>query len=220
MAAPRKHEFSPTPSEVLRYIRVYLRRSSEQEREKSKAADWVTAVSTALGLIFAGVSAVVVFLQLRDAHHNFIVDERAWIEIDVKPVPHLPILGTNQTVTKYNFVPKNIGKTVARDVSVTIDNPAPQADEKQMVSDYDKALSRGSLGKKLEVTQVILPNATATVPYSFSFLEEGDAWHYIVGLLDYKDAFGFQHHKWFCFRVSGKNFIPCSWGNVEDDIQE
>jgi len=84
--SPRKHEFSPPPSEVLHRFLVWLR-GFHKDRERSNAADWAMVVLTALGLIVAVASAVFIYLQLRDGQKNFMLDERAWIELE-------PIQGT------------------------------------------------------------------------------------------------------------------------------
>jgi hypothetical protein len=113
MTAPRKHEFSPTPSEVLRYFLVWLR-GFHKDREKSKAADWAMVGLTALGLIAAVASAIFLYMQLRDAQDNFRIDERAWVELEPINVIH------RDGRKVYEFFPKNVGKTVAHDVRMKL----------------------------------------------------------------------------------------------------
>jgi hypothetical protein len=92
MTSPHKHDFTATPSEVLRYFLVCLR-GFHKDREKSKAADWAT-----VGLKEPQRST-------NAAITNSQMDERAWFELDGKPkvvqsrkVEGQAILGPSQQV--------------------------------------------------------------------------------------------------------------------------
>jgi hypothetical protein len=112
--SPRKHDFSPTPSEVLRYFIVWLR-GFHRDREKSKVADWAMVLVTALGAVF-------VVVQIRDTKTSFKFDERARVELESVSVVNQP-LGIVAPFGKvydktYEVYPKNVGKTFARKVKM------------------------------------------------------------------------------------------------------
>jgi hypothetical protein len=253
--SPRKHQFSPTPSQVLRYFLIWLR-GFHRDREKSKAADWAMVVLTLSTLVAAIVSAVYLRGQLIEtqkttkaalaqveearrsadatlaqvqearkntdaATHDFKVDERAWVEIEI--AKHPPI--SNSAVILFDIVPKNVGKTVARGVSLRVDYFLRTSGERleKKIRQFDQNLLQGK-GSKVVVEQDIAPNANAAVPYGPAIDvgdPVGDAGYCLLGLLTYRDEFNVSHYRLFCF-VGSKNLTnqPCEVGNEEDGNEE
>jgi hypothetical protein len=248
MTSPRKHEFSPMPSEVLRYFRAWLR-GFHRDREKSKAADWAMVGLTALGLIAAGISAVFVYLQLRDAQDNFRVDERAWIELEpIKltesntPIPGFP--KAPHTGLKFEIRPKNVGKTVAREIdlkAIAVDGPESLAHDARELAETQDQFFMGQIHSwpdnvaltppKTPTLRVLAPGAVAPVPLEVLARPPREAkpdsenpqeqvrrvW-YIIGRIDYLDEFSVNHAMKFCYFVTNdKGALDiCEYGNEED----
>jgi len=64
--------------------------------------------------IFAGVGyAFVTYFQWRDLHHNFEVDQRAWIKVDYGPVTSTPVVPIRMKFT-------NVGKSPALRISIDV----------------------------------------------------------------------------------------------------
>lgn len=143
MTAPHKHEFSSEPSEVLRYFLVWLRgfhrhreksKSKKPPRELSKTADWWLVGLTGAGLVAAIASAIFIYEQLRDAQHNFRVDERAWIALEPVAPPTiesidkivgddlrlLPLQLRDSERFSTNVNLQNVGKTIATRVKLDV----------------------------------------------------------------------------------------------------
>jgi hypothetical protein len=217
-----KHEFSPTPSEVLRFVRVYLRRSSAQGRQKSKAADWAMVALTFLTATAAFVSAWLFQAQLTDARKSFRVDERAWIEVDIvpdaKPEPTAP------KAFNFRVYPKNIGKTVARNVSFGLITTGGindvRNDPKGVAALLDNA-KRSAKGRP--AWAVFAPNITTPVGYMFQGEARTiDSFFFVIGYVEYLDEFHVFHWKTFCFastEIPGE-FEYCPYGNDEDSNPE
>lgn len=136
MTTPDKPEFLPTSSGVLTYLLVWLR-GFHVDREKSKAADWAMVVLTFFTLLAAALSAVYLRGQLNENQkttqaalkqvdearrntdatvRNFEIDERAWMEVEI--ARHRGSMEV--AMQQYDLVLTNMGKTVARGVSLKV----------------------------------------------------------------------------------------------------
>lgn len=239
MSPARKHEFSMTPSEVLRYFLVLLRkflRGFHLDREKSKAADWAMFGVTALGLIAAVASAIFLYMQLRDAQDNFKVDERAWIQLEPIKPPSISVdKDTGVASVTYELSLKNIGKTVARHARfhVAFVPASGLIGESDIVSrqealaneDYPVAESGGAPHKQFQskpnrwLETVIGPGATTPLPFRVSTDNRTTSTQLLLGHIDYTDEFDVPHWSRFCYilpqNFSG-NLLMCAYGNQVD----
>lgn len=240
MTTSREHDSSPTPSKALRYFLVWLR-GFHRDRERSKAAEWAMVVLTALGLIAAGISAVFVYLQLRDAQNNFKVDERAWVELEplegTLDSPRTPNM--NDADFSYPIHIRNVGKTVARDVEVRgIDDVSQNlttmgSDANWVAWVQDQLLlgkvsnTKGILITDISVPTVLVPNSSTATPATlFGAEPQASMTHqyvsYLVGRVDYADEFGVRHWLKFCFFVADDKgrLRNCKQGNDVDHNSE
>jgi len=219
---------------VLRYFLVWLR-GFHKDRERSKAADWVIVALTFCTLVAAGYSALLFYRQLREAQRstnaaieNFMVDERAWIELD-------PILKSGKAfragdakVFKYELRPKNIGKTVAREVSMDMDT-IKGLYTKEIVSQALRNLlpvetavmvnGKVVLALKPAMPSVLAPNMGAPVP-ALAIVNTNECC--LVGRITYVDVFQVPHWMTFCYEVSREDgdLHTCVYGNEEDRNSE
>jgi hypothetical protein len=177
---------------------------------------------------------------LNQSTESFRVDERAWVEIEpINPILVAPASGKIGAAFRYLLYPKNVGKTVATDVQV---RAVPQMtgsvqmgdDANQISSIQDKLLMmqiRGTLpdGSSTDMPirqpmeKVLSPNTKATVPFTLNGQEpqvfSKDEWvAYLIGRIDYLDAFRVPHWRKFCFFVArGTGELwNCKEGNDED----
>jgi hypothetical protein len=225
MTSPRKHDFSPTPSEVLRYFLVWLR-GFHENRERSKAADWAMVVLTLFTLVAAIVSAWFFQEQLIEARRstdaavqNFRVDERAWVEIEA-----IKTVSSGESQAKYRVFTKNVGKTAAHDVTMRLElvgNSRDASSDSKFIESYQDE-SKPPLVQDL-VPKVLAPNAELPVPLVVEFQEIPPQTHYFIGRIDYVDEFKVAHWIRFCyFATVGKydELLSCGVGNYEDHNPE
>jgi hypothetical protein len=192
--------------------------------------------------IYAGIAAYQTHLtrkQMRDNTESFKTDERAWIELEpIKPVllTQDPKFGATFTC---NFYPKNVGKTVAKDIAVkAVDEMANEQfedDAEGMRIAQDKLLPaqlKDAATNKLlffnPVPKVLAPNTASPTPFRLTcqepqtFHSGHQMRHYLVGRIDYCDQFRVNHWMKFCFYVvNGRGDIwACHEGNDEDKNSE
>lgn len=102
----------------------------------------------------------------------------------------------------YGFYPKNVGKTIAREVHVHLDSAV------------------GADGKPAKLgPQSLAPGERAPA----SIITSGDVFMTTFsGRVDYDDAFGVSHWKTFCYRVVDASGVleQCATGNDEDNNPE
>jgi hypothetical protein len=164
---------------------------------------------------------------LRQSTESFRIDERAWVELQ-------PI--TPSATFRYQLYPKNIGKTAATNItinalrggqlgSITMGESAYQISMLQDKMIPGSALS--DVPRVNPVSKVLAPNTVATVP----FIMDGqapqifpkDEWvAYLIGRIDYNDAFKVHHWLKFCFFVVNAkgDLWNCREGNDEDNNPE
>jgi hypothetical protein len=221
-----------TPTEAIEWLRIWL---TQPNRERSKFSDIAMVALTVLVAIAAFWSVYVFQGQLTEAHRatnlsseSFRTDERAWVEI--QPIATSPTF-------RYQLYPKNIGKTAARDIrinalrgsqvgSITMGDSAPQL---SMLQDK-MLLPSGALSdvpRANPVSKVLAPNTIATVPLIMDGqapqIFPKDEWvAYLIGRIDYTDAFNVPHWLKFCFFVANAKgeVWNCKEGNDEDNNPE
>jgi hypothetical protein len=245
MTTPRKHEFSPTPTEVLRYFLIWLR-GFHLDRERSRAADWAMVFLTIVAVVAAIASAWLFQKQLVEARrstdaaiHDFRVDERAWLELE----PIKGTLSSPKTVNigagfEYPVYIRNVGKTVARDIEFRASRNGSQSsitmgdNTESLAWEQDKLLlGKVPTAKDIPITiatpTVLAPNSSTPTP-TILFGQEPqvftkDEWvSYLIGRVDYIDEFGVRHWIKFCFFVADAkgNLWNCKQGNDEDRSSE
>jgi hypothetical protein len=179
---------------------------------------------------------------LRQSTESFRMDERAWIELEpIKPALIFKGNALISTAFICNVVPKNVGKTVARDITVKAD-PVMAADgwdenpqSMRMNQDeelLDKFKWSGTNNPVIvpanPMPKVLAPNSVSPVPFTLTCqapetLKGGHQWiNYLVGRLDYCDQFHVKHWLKFCFYVADSRgeIGACKQGNDEDRNEE
>lgn len=185
---------------------------------------------------------------LRQSIESFRIDERAWVEIgsikhDVHPIPKaarlsLPI----KRMFIYTIYPKNVGKTAAYEIAIRVTDSSGTYDlgsDKFIITVTQDRLLVGkevdkNTGKRIvptfdNVPKVLGPEMGATAPYTIGALPPIDTvtadthtsvreYSYLIGRIDYRDAFRVAHWMKFCFCVIGGQgeLQNCKEGNDED----
>ena len=180
--------------------------------------------------------------SVTDAENAFRVDERAWVELEpIKPVLFYsgPLM---RNFFKYNIYPKNVGKTVAYDITVRAFRTALMSglslgdDPKQMKMYQERGLLGNLYGRKPKEAEAILsrrvagvlgPSVVSTVPFDLyggapQVFKNETIYDFLIGRIDYRDAFSVKHWLEFCFFVdkSSGELQYCQQGNDEDHSPE
>jgi hypothetical protein len=229
----------PTPVEFVAAVTHWLRHWWEAPREKSKAADWMLVVLTVLIAGAAFWSAFIFRNQLHDTSEAFRIDERAWVGLE--PIKAIPVAARTKKIGaafNYPIYIRNFGKTVARDVQLRAARSGPQSsitmgDNAERIKWTQEKLLTGAVPSASDiptgnpVPKVLAPNTTSPVPITLYGQEpqyfSKDEWvSYIIGRIDYTDAFGVPHWVKFCFFVADAqgNLWNCKEGNDEDNNLE
>jgi hypothetical protein len=171
---------------------------------------------------------------------SFRIDERAWVEIEpIKPVIISQADAKFPTGFTCSIYPKNVGKTVATNIVVKAQplGAAQQFSAEQMRNTQDKYLldkfKESGTNNPVVVPsnpapKVLSPNTIANAPFTLGCqaikaYPSGGAWYeFIVGRIDYCDAFHVRHWKTFCFFVANSrgDVWNCQEGNEEDNNPE
>jgi hypothetical protein len=221
----------------------WLRHYWDAPRDKAKWTEGATVILTVFIAAAAIYSAWVFQDQLKDARksarwtaESFRLDERAWVEIEqIRPV--LFAKAGPRSVFKYEVYPRNVGKTVARDIvmkaQVVGSGEKLGTDEGMIKSDQEKYLlnkfTEMSTGNPVivpasPIPQVLAPNTTAPIPYLLhgqepQIFNNGTAYYdYLIGRIDYVDQFSVPHWMKFRFFVVNQRgeLRACQYGNDED----
>lgn len=174
---------------------------------------------TFLAAIAALVSAWLFEAQLVEARRSYRLDERAWVELE--PIKVQNVQGKD---FDYSIVPRNIGKTAARNVDFSID----PVDSDEDISHDEKKIevernSMQRISKGIGNVGVMVPNSTPPIPFTFrGHAQEDKNFYALIGYFNYVDQFGSPHWKTFCFRATEKpgEFEYCDYGNDEDNNPE
>lgn len=172
---------------------------------------------------------------------HFRVDERAWIEIEpIKPILLTPRDAKFGAAFKYEIYPRNVGKTVARNIVVKAQGSSSTIEfgghAYEMNSIQDKMLldkfKEGGTTKPFRipsnpVPKVLAPSTTASVPFTLigqepQIFPKSEWVSYLIGRIDYCDEFQVRHWIKFCFFVvnSRGELWNCKEGNDEDHNPE
>jgi hypothetical protein len=165
--------------------------------------------------------------------------ERAWVEIEpLKPVPFY--LGDDFYLAgfRYDFYLKNTGKTAAAGIAMklvdTMAGPALAGDlpgirelqngrAAQSPPPPTQSASQPQAIPADRVPKVLAPGAVAPVPWTLNAAGRRDgAHHYLIGRIDYTDAFSVNHWMTFCWVAvnPGGQLAYCKAGNEEDGNPE
>jgi hypothetical protein len=251
---PQEGNCKPFPDRPISVVSVPPA-LTDQERAKQKKKDkrdnirfWVEIGTLIVFTIYAGFTIATWWevkkstssqekaLERSDRH--FQIDERAWIELEpIKIVGFAPPQKGFGAVFKYNIYPKNVGRTVARDVVVKAENSNASetlqlnAEAVRNVQDkylLDKFTESGTAKPVIvspnPMPAVLAPNTVSTVPFTLvgqepqTFKSGGSNLSYLIGRIDYTDVFHVSHWLKFCFIVvnSRGELHYCRVGNDED----
>jgi hypothetical protein len=175
---------------------------------------------------------------LRQSIAAFRIDERAWVEIgriDMTAYPAHPPFGIS---FKYAFFLQNFGKTIAKSVRIQFVDLVPQGDslgnDQKAINMFQSKTYRQNGTKQIGTfpeepgPQTLSPGGISPVPV----FDDGQApkqwptggvdFSFILGRIDYIDAFGVPHWKKFCYMVTNSRgeLAHCNYGNDEDDNPE
>lgn len=185
----------------------------------------------------AADAAIADKMQAANAEIFFRVDERAWVEIEkVEKIDTFPPDPPFATIFKYSFSVKNFGKTVAKDVRIRLDNmngeTAFESNQRAIRMYQDSLWRDGKSGRRIVTPdkpgpQTIVPSGAFTIPvYSVGQepTQSGGKFTYgfMLGRIDYTDAFETNHWVRFCFMIvnSKGELGHCQYGNDEDHNPE
>jgi len=176
---------------------------------------------------------------LRQSTESFRVDERAWIEIEpIKGTLFYPRTEKIGAAFQYPIYIRNVGKTVARDIQLRATRGATQAsiamgDSAEALNwEQDKLLlgkvpTASDIPINNPVPKVLAPNTSSAVPLILNGQEpqifpKVEIVSYLIGRVDYTDAFGINHWMKFCFFVANPRgeLWNCKEGNDEDRNSE
>lgn len=204
------------------------------QRQACAAHQFADSAKLINGNITAAVEKLA--LQARDSEAFFRTDERAWIEIgkiETAIYPPDPPFGI---IFKYRIFLRNYGKTVATDVRVHVDNIEADSsfgDNQKAIRMSQNQLFKISGTNKRSTEpnkpgpQTIAPQELTTIPI-FSGGQEPRKWGngfrytFVLGRIDYNDAFGKSHWMRFCYiAVDSRGELGhCTYGNEEDSNPE
>jgi hypothetical protein len=234
------------------YHRYPTEEEHRAHREKHwKLQFWADGAAVVLSAI-ALIVAVVGYLSLRDqttaawvaikeTRDAFRIDDRGWVEIISGSNSRLPPLPGFGNLFRYEFYLKNVGKTIAQKVTVVAMQTDSGIDFGKNETAIDGVQNKFLLGKFVDsetnmpveipsqwVPGSLAPNATSVAPFilvgSAPHQFDTGAWGYsfLVGRIDYFDAFGVPHWLRFCLFVANQegNLRSCKVGNDEDDNPE
>ena len=215
-------------------------------QESIKNATWAALVAVSIYALITALMWCQMIKQnriareaLQQSTESFRIDERAWIEIE-------PIKGTLfflrtekvGAAFQYPIYMRNFGKTVARNVQLRANRNGSQGsitmgDNAEALKWEQDKLLLGKVPTASDIPinnpapKVLAPNTSSAVPLILNGQEPQyfpkDQWvSYLIGRIDYTDAFGVDHWMKFCFFVANPRgeLWNCKEGNDEDDNPE
>lgn len=231
------YERDPTPGEVLALVAKWLRVRLKLSADRPKWTDVVIALLTVAVAATAIMSAWVFQGQLKEARRttrisleSFRVDQRAWIEIQPsQPTLKSPASDRFGALFTYNIFPKNVGKTAAYDITAKATRGAPMSalalgDNADEIASHQRMLQANALGMPEDfifrrVPRMLGPGEISNAPFDMYGQEPQKGFYqFLIGRVDYADAFQVQHWVTFCFFIAdGKGKIQyCKYGNDTD----
>ncbi len=179
---------------------------------------------------------------MRQSTESFRLDERAWVELEpIKPTFLAPANAKQSAAFTCNIYPKNVGKTIARDVVVKaqdlgaaegMGDSAEQmrnTQDKFLVNEFkENGTENTIIVQNNPIPKALAPNAVSQVPFRLTcqapqvFPSGHQFMHYMVGRIDYCDQFKIKHWLKFCFYVVNARgeIWACKEGNDEDRNDE
>jgi hypothetical protein len=176
---------------------------------------------------------------LRQSTESFRTDERAWVEIEpMKGYLFVPRTKEIGAAFQYPIYIRNVGKTVARDIQLRANRQGSQGsitmgDNAEAIKWEQDKLLTGNVPTATDlpinnpVPKVLAPSTSSAVPLILNGQEPQyfpkDQWvSYLIGRVDYTDAFGIVHWMKFCFFVANPRgeLWNCKEGNDEDNNPE
>lgn len=195
---------------------------------------WKTLLEV-IGIPFAIGYAVVTFCQWRDLRHNFQVDQRAWVSIQIKPITHsvgAPLIVTVQYTNPGNTPARYVRtcqvvefmerhKVHTLDYSCPSGKASPGSDNIMPKSEIQRIANGAGPEDPTLPTSQLAPSDDIAISSNEKVI-------FIVGRIDYKDVFETPHWTTFCSGLlilppSGPNlpesqrWLPCEKGNEIDD---
>jgi hypothetical protein len=238
---PSNQHKPSTSSKVLEATLYWLHHYWDAPREKSKKTEIFMAVLTLAIAIAAFWSACIFQGQLTEArratqrsNEAFRIDERAWIEIQpITPILKSPASNGFGALFTYNIFPKNVGKTAAYDITVKAVRGAPMSglslgDNADDIARNQKMLLNNTLGMpdvliSRRVSKTLGPTEVSNAPFDIygqepQIFKNGTIYQFLIGRVDYADAFRVQHWMTFCLFIADSkgNLQYCQYGNDED----
>jgi hypothetical protein len=159
-------------------------------------------------------------------------DQRAWVEIEpIKPIPFAKADGNFGASFQYEIYLKNVGKTVARDIVMhasRMDSGLALGDNADQIRRAQKILLHENLGDNNRMIKVLAPNTVSPVPLRLraqepQIFKSGNAFYsFLIGRIDYVDAFSVKHWMTFCYIISNSRgeLLNSKEGNDEDNNPE
>jgi len=187
-------------------------------------------------------SAAAAQQQIRLSTESFRIDERARIEIELSP-PHLRAgpSGGFRAIYLYHFSIKNVGKTVAYGMRVRALPSAPISgiefgDNTYAINSYQDKMLLGKftngppesvIGPR-RIPKTLGPGLISPVSFDLSgvppqmFASGTGAYEFLIGRIDYEDAFDVAHWLKYCYFVANSQgeLQSCREGNDEDRNSE
>ena len=165
---------------------------------------------TAAGAIAAVVYGFIAYLQWSDAHTNFRIDQRAWVNVGVSPQPPIPVQ-VNGPLTALITV-TNTGKTAALGLASNYyvevvkngQNPHFETNIPHMRAITGILTPNSPLPQQIAMQRLkagTTTDETEDQPLTDrdkSLLDSGDAWIAVHGTIYYRDIFQNQHWIKFC----------------------
>lgn len=166
---------------------------------------------------------------------QFRTDERARIELEpFKGVLKSPASDKFPALFRYSIYPKNTGKTVAYGISVSGPRQPPLSaltlgDNPEQIGNYQDRFLLGKFKNGppesilfRRIPKTLGPGIVSAVPFDMygqaPIGQPPRLYTFLIGRIDYSDAFDVEHWIKFCFYVSNVQGIieNCMYGNDED----
>jgi len=174
---------------------------------------------TAFGAGAAIIYALITYFQFRDVHRNFIVDQRAWLQLDERPI--LTFTDDNNIVAQGAV--RNVGKSFALKVGYTAEVTTKLTPDE--IGDYmlhpKDAVTKPSVsvigpGQRIYMDMGAHPHPLAAE--SIDAIKKGTKFLFFFGTITYDDIFGGHHKTQSCLQYTNSPGGPqdCQTGNYAD----
>jgi hypothetical protein len=192
--------------------------SSEAKSGRYKTVEWWKDRLEVAAIVAGIFYAIVTFCMWRDAHDNFVVNQRAWVGVD-RPID---LESLKDGSLEYIVTIKNFGNSVGTDVGISAeaisawDKMKPVSEDTchnaTNTSHFSKVRVRTNFGEmpKGISAGVIFPNDVAGHHFS-SGVQKGIAESplTVVGCIIYRDQFDKERRTRFCYQaVTGEDTFP------------